>query len=247
MPSCRFLDSLPIELLHILFSYFAAYEIIHSFSNVSDYANAALHSYLAYQWNFQSIRKSHFHLICLHIRPEQVQSLVLSDDDDTPGQSVLFLSQFQIERFTQLRSLRLIRLEIESVKRILSKLSQLKQLRSFSFDSKTIRYPDLPYRIYNQIECDILVVNAYKQVLPQLNQLHLNSGKQLTSVSLSNLHRLKLETCTFHQLQIIFQSTPRLQSLSVSMQRDKSNFDTVSTSSSLTRLHLTILGNYLHR
>jgi hypothetical protein len=80
-------DVLPIELLHMVFTYFLAHEILDTFSDISDYVNASLLSYLAYRLDLQSIHKSHFDLVCRRICPEQVVFLKLSDDDNTPGLS----------------------------------------------------------------------------------------------------------------------------------------------------------------
>ena len=74
------IDRFPTELFHLLFEYFWADEILHSFSNLNDRIDSILKSYSVYRINFQSIRKSTFHLVCKQIRPEQVISLVISDE-----------------------------------------------------------------------------------------------------------------------------------------------------------------------
>ncbi|CAF1117819.1 unnamed protein product [Rotaria sordida] len=88
-----------------------AHEILFTFSYISDYVNEVLLSYLDYRLDFKSIQKSDFDLVCHRIRPDQVVSLTISDDIDTPGQSELFLSHFQIEQFTRLQSFTLIQIE----------------------------------------------------------------------------------------------------------------------------------------
>jgi hypothetical protein len=131
-------DRLPAELLHTLFNYFSASELLFTFHNVSDYVDVTLQSYPAYQLDFQSISKSHFRRICRHVQLEQVISLVLSDGDDTPGLSEVFFSRFRIEQFIRLRSLTLIAIEFNSLESIFANLSQLHELRSFSFDAYSI-------------------------------------------------------------------------------------------------------------
>ncbi|CAF4204756.1 unnamed protein product, partial [Rotaria magnacalcarata] len=54
----------------------------------------------------------------------------LSDDDDTPCQIKLFLSQFQIEQFTRLRSLTLPDVQTSWLQHILSNLNKLERLNS---------------------------------------------------------------------------------------------------------------------
>ena len=119
-----FFDLLPVELLHTLFTFFFAHEILLTFSGVSDHLDAVLLAYSASQVDFQSIRRTHFDLICHRIRSEQVISLAISDDGNTPGLSELFFSRFRIEQFTQLRSLTLIEIEFESMKSIFPNLAQ---------------------------------------------------------------------------------------------------------------------------
>ncbi|CAF1516287.1 unnamed protein product, partial [Adineta steineri] len=80
---CLF-DRLPAELLHYLFTFFGKHEILLSFSDISDHVNAVLLADAAYQLDFRSIQKDYFDLIYNRIRPEQVISLILSDESDTP-------------------------------------------------------------------------------------------------------------------------------------------------------------------
>lgn len=95
-----FFDLLPVELLHSIFIYFSAQDILYSFLNASDRLNAILPAYPSYRLNLKSITKVDFDLICSHIKPDPVLSLTLSDADDTPGESELFFSHFHIEQFT---------------------------------------------------------------------------------------------------------------------------------------------------
>jgi hypothetical protein len=100
-----FLDQFPIEIYLRTFEYLWAHEILYSFHDMSVYLNNILSSYNNYLINLESIRKSHFDLICRHIRPEQVISLIMSDKIDTPNQSQLFRSFFSIDKnFTSTRT-----------------------------------------------------------------------------------------------------------------------------------------------
>jgi hypothetical protein len=107
--SYQFLD-LPVELLHTTFIYLWGQDIFYSFFGISPYLDSVIQSYHRFHLNLKSIRKSQFDLIWHHIRPEQIITLILSDDIDTPCQSQLFLSIFNIERdFAHLRSFILVR------------------------------------------------------------------------------------------------------------------------------------------
>jgi hypothetical protein len=130
------LDQLPDVVLHDIFTYFLHEEILFSFLNISPYLNHVIRTYPNYRFNFKSIHRSHFDLICQHILPDQVKVLILSDDKDTPGQSELFLSYFQIDEFINLQSLTLIQIEQKSFEVINASLNKLDNLRSLLLNSE---------------------------------------------------------------------------------------------------------------
>ena len=125
------LDDVPVELLHQLFNYFSAHEIFYSFVHLNSYIDAVLKTYTNYRINFKAISKSHFDLVCQHIRPDDVVALVLSDDDYTPGLIDLFLSRFQVDQFIHLQMLSLISIGLDLAKIIVPQLVHLKHLRTF--------------------------------------------------------------------------------------------------------------------
>ncbi|CAF4254572.1 unnamed protein product, partial [Adineta steineri] len=190
------------------------------------------------------IRKTHFDLICQHIRPEQIISLRLSDDKDTPGLSELFFSRFQIQQFMHLRSLKLIEIEYESMDSIFSYLHQLKQLRSFSFNVDSIRqkYPtrnDSYLNMFDQM--NLILSNTHLRVLPQITYLYLHNGNVLHSIPLPDLYHLKLDKCSLDDLKTIFKNAPEIQSLNICLKLETPNLDISSISSPpLTKLNLKI-------
>lgn len=246
MPKYCLLDLFPVELLHVLFTYFLAHELLFTFSDVNDYVNDVLLSYSAHRLDFKSIKKTHFDLICRHVQPEQVISLTLSDDDDTPGQSELFLSRFRIEGFTQLRSLTLIKIEFESVIPLLLNLYKLKHLRYFSFDVRTVRYKhSIEIRDYSNESAKLnsLLIVTYHQLLHQLSRLHLNDLPILgliTTQRFQYLRHLTFETNSFMELEIVFKDIPQLQSLDLRLNMKRSNFLFLLPCNQLIRLKLII-------
>jgi hypothetical protein len=240
-----FFDLLPIELLYTLFTYFLAHEILLSFSNISDHVDAVLLSYSCYRVDFNSILKCHFDLICRQIRPDQVISLKLSDNDDTPGQTELFLSRFRIKHFTRLQSLILGIMEYENLESIFSNMNQLNQLCSFSFHSDRIkwRYPAwIRDSTHAKSRIDSLILKTYDQVIPQLTRYSCRDGNMLTSKPLPCLRYLTLKEATVDELQIIFSQVSKLRSLNVGLTGDVSNIKFLSSPYQLTRLILTIIG-----
>ncbi|CAF4100335.1 unnamed protein product, partial [Adineta steineri] len=240
--NCWF-DLLPVELLHYLFSYFSAQEILLIFSDISNYINNVLSGYCAYVINLKLMKKSDFDLICRRILPEQVIALTLSDDNNTFVQSELFLSYYPIEQFTRLRSLILIEIDIKSLKSIFSMLYKLHQLRSFSFNIETIRhrFPAWNNNYLNESnQLKSLIFNSYKQILPQLNHIYLNNSTDLISIQLPNLRQLKLTKSSFDDLKIIFENSSQLKSIDIYLDTNMLNIPFILPSNQLIRLNLKI-------
>jgi hypothetical protein len=198
-----FLDRFPVEILHLIFDYFWAHEILSSFRNMTDYLDRVLLSYKNYSINFESIRKSQFDLVCRHIQPDQVISLILSDKMETPNQSQLFRSIFSIEQFTRLRALKLIELDDDG-KSFFSDLYKIQNLISLEINVKI----KLPF-VENAPPLQRLIINISSGV-------HFDLGQSITTMPFYQLRQLTLSNCSCTQLQEIFRRAPRLTSLSIS-------------------------------
>ena len=240
MISCHFFDQLPVEILHNLFDYFVAHEILFTFTDVSDYVNGSLRAYSAYKFIFKSIRKADFDLVCRCIQPKQVVSLTLCDDADTPGQSQLFFSRFHIEQFVQLRSLRLIELEPKTCRYIAPYLWKMNLLRSLCFDyiTRQCAYVDEYYLMTS------LQSNNHTQVASRLNRLHLQNEKILIARSYPDLYYLKLNTSSADQLETIFHHASQLRSLHIHLITSKPRIPLVFPPNYLIRLDLEIERKY---
>lgn len=198
------LDLLPTEILYTIFDYFWSHEILYSFMNISDYINNILLSYRNYHVNFKSILKGEFDLICHHIKPNQIKSLVLSDSNETPGQSKAFLSLFPIEQFIYLHAISLFEIENDS--------------RSFFFNIHQLKY-------LISFETDTLSNLWMIETIPRLKRLIVNKyfdndynhENLLDSISFSHLLNLTLPYCSYTQLRRILCFAPKLISLNISL------------------------------
>ncbi len=204
MSTCL-LDFFPVELLHIIFDHLWGHEIFYSFVNISDYVDRILLSYDHYSLNFQSILKKHFDIVCHHVQPHQVISLTLSDSDDTPGQSQLFLSFFSINKFTRLRALKLVEIDDKS-RSLFFDLHELESLISLELELK-------------------FYLTCY-EIVPQIKRLILNdpTGSYFsmktsifTTSLLSHLYHLTLPYCSCAQLRQILYLIPTLRLLKISI------------------------------
>ena len=201
MPS--FLNRFPAEIIHIIFGYLWAHEILYSFRNINIYLNRILSSYNHYLINFESIRKSHFDLVCRYVRPEQVISLILSDKMETPYQSELFRSFFSIEQFIHLRSLKLIELDDDG-ESFFSDLYKVQNLVSLEIDIRI----QLPV-IKSSPRLKRLIIN-----LP--SGAHFNIDSSIAMIQFEHIRQLSLSECSCAQLKQIFRQAIRLTSLKIS-------------------------------
>lgn len=247
MFSCYFIDHLPIELLYTIFPYFSTHELLFTFDGISDYVNDVLRSYSTWQLNFKSIRKDHFDRICGYIQPQNVISLTLSDDIDTPGLSELFFRRFRMKQFRRLQSLTLMKIEAHSMVLIFSNIHKLENLRSFSFDiliehdeRQNFRWPySSPVE---RPQKNSMIFNNYQRILPYLNRLNAGDHLKLTRTPMGQLRHLKVTKCWHNQLKEIFEHAPFLQSFDGCLKLEYPTMQITLTSSQLIRLHLTIDG-----
>jgi hypothetical protein len=229
IPSSQ-IDVLPVELLHYIFGYLWAHEIFDAFSNLNGHLDAVLVNYDRYSVNFRSILKSRFDVICRQIRPDQIISLTLSDDEETPNQYELFFSLFDIEQFINLRSFNMNSIGNNAFKRLLSNLYKLKYLSS-------LKLPRLskPY--------DISLDSAIQNLLPQLSQLLVHDINYLLIKQLPHLRHLTLVHCHCLHLPNIFYQVSKLHSLSITIATDEST-DWSNQMPSLTYLSQLVLRIY---
>jgi hypothetical protein len=183
-----------------MFTYLSTHELFYAFSNLTDYLDATLISYNRYALNFRSVLKSHFDVTCRSIRPDRVISLTLSDDE-TPDQSELFFSRFNIEQFIHLRSFDMSLMNNDTCNKLFH-LDQLKYLSSL----------ELP-RLFQPV-CEGFDITV-KKILPQLNRLMVYSTQYLLDNSLPNLHHLILKYCNYKHLSTLFKHMPNLHSLDI--------------------------------
>ncbi|CAF0856438.1 unnamed protein product [Rotaria sp. Silwood1] len=200
------LDTLPVELIHRIFSSLDEQTIILSLRYVCKRLYTIANVYDRYKLNFESILKSNFDRICRFIQPENVISLTLSDGHMTPGQIQLFFSLFRIEHFTRVCSLTLVDIEEHYLKQI------LKHITTCTLISLSIKQKDT----YNRsIKTNRLLSTILKQ--PSLQNLTINviedGTDQLCWPIQCTIQHLTLFDCYSNHFSIIFHHFPCLQTL----------------------------------
>ena len=126
------LEGLANELLLDLFDYLDTNDLFNAFYDLNHHFNDLLflHSQLHGYYNFQSISKTNFDLVCQDYLPPnltRITSLHLSDHDETPGQLHLFLSYpLPFSQFISLKSLSITSISSEiTLTTIITSLHQL--------------------------------------------------------------------------------------------------------------------------
>lgn len=110
------LNRLPVEILHNLFDYFFAHELLFSFIDISEYVYSCLVSYSSYRLT----QKQSLDFVYQNLHAEQIISLIVSNS--------FFFVYFPIEQLTRLRHLKFEKCSTKQFKRIIQHIKQLKSL-----------------------------------------------------------------------------------------------------------------------
>jgi len=127
------IEDFPNEIIYRIFDNIDINSII-SFSLTCKRFVNCFDNYNNSKLNFESISKRKFDIICHLINPLNVISLILSDNDKTPGQIKLFIKNFKINQLNRLKSLKLIQINENDLENI------LKNFLNNSLNSLEIEY-----------------------------------------------------------------------------------------------------------
>ncbi|UJR19477.1 hypothetical protein I4U23_022608 [Adineta vaga] len=214
------LDHLPLEIIYTIFDYLSAHDILLTFSNLNSTFDTISSTYPSYQFEFKSIPRSHFDLVCSRISPNHVISLTLSDQNDTPGQSELFFSRYQITDFTGLRLLKAIDIEHKSWLHIYPYLRKLNDFHRLSIELTNVNLlPHIP-------------------ILFHASELQIASTNLLQTPSLPYLRHLTATQSSINELLAISSSARLLQSLKINNVMFNTNHQLLLPAQRLIRLVL---------
>lgn len=235
------LEELPSELIFNIFEYLDAASIFRGFYDLNRRFNQLLNHYPSFCVDFRSLSKAEFtHFTQKHL-PEiqqQVISLNLSDDDDTPNLSSLILMDDPIIRpWQQLQSL--------TVHSIVSGSNLIRILQQ-CYELKELIVIECPCNGNEQYICSQI------WTLPKLHSCRLdtmnlprNCFAQLSTVS-NAIKCLQLRNMTFNfeDLAALIEHTPHLQRLKIALVcHDTSPCIRLPVLSNLTVLDLSFAGS----
>ncbi|CAF1544482.1 unnamed protein product [Rotaria sp. Silwood1] len=130
------IEKLPNEIIYRIYDYIDVCSII-NLSYTSRIFYYCRNNYNSYKINFESISKVYFDLICRIIYPENIISLKLFDNDNTPGQIKSFIKNFQINKLKRLKYLKLIKINENDLESILKHII-----------NNRLNYLEIEYRQY---------------------------------------------------------------------------------------------------
>ncbi|CAF0828893.1 unnamed protein product [Adineta steineri] len=229
--------TLPVELIYRILDTLDNETILFSFGYTCKRFQTIIHTYKQYKLNFKLISKRYFHLICHSIHPENIISLTLSNNKQTPDQIKCFLSIFSIQQFIRLRSLTLNKIDeddfytIFQFKNTISSLSftflksTLQNSQTISLLSSIISNKNLRYLDFNLSPKDLLWSNqCLLQTLIISNTLNFTQFSTIIS-NLLLLKKFVLQDCIIHKNDIIDCSIRYLPLISLSFNDSKLNMD----------------------
>lgn len=232
-----YFDYIPVELLQMIFRYLSMDDITWSFRDLSPYLNSVLNQFNWFYVNFQSVSKHRFDFICKHLVIEQLHSLTLSDDFQTPGQVQLFFTRFALRDLINLQSLTLQTITNDDLSLILSDLPKLDKLKRLITTCRSEK-PLFLGQILTQ--------------LTSLEHLSVSHGDIFDHSVASPLHHLKILDagfCNFLELCRLQFIVPSLISLTINLQANHQLqlLENSKNWSSLEQLNVTLYGKIFDR
>ena len=146
-----------MTIIHQIFDYLWADEIFKAFLIHSQSMDNSLQSYCRYKLNLKSAPKKIFDELCNRLRANQISSIRLSDDENTPTQSNLFLKSFSTVNFIHLRSINVIEVQdldwlcqLPNVHRLIIENSPMNSFIP-NFNWAHLKHLSLSYCSYHQL------------------------------------------------------------------------------------------------
>ncbi|CAF0813933.1 unnamed protein product [Adineta steineri] len=210
------METLPIELLHRIFDDVDTETILFSVRSVSRLFRAVVNTYNRYCLSMKSIPKSNFYLLCRFIKPCNVISLTLSNDEKSSDQIDLFVSLVRLRQFTCLRSITLLNIDQFQLNFILKRIN-LQSLTSLSF---TIRkYDDRRTKTTNNL---LLSLTSHSKLRKLEYDITAKRMAKVTWPINSTIQYLTINnSITMDCLLTILQSSPYLHTITMKKKFDE--------------------------
>lgn len=214
------LELLANELLFDLFDYLSCVDLFHSFNGLNIRFDQLLIEYFQIKksFDFRLILKEDLNLIrrrYLSLFIDNIESIILSDNDETPHEIDIFLSRlYPLNRFINLKSITLNNIySIQKMIRILDDLKQISTLTNLKFSQCYIQYdPKNLIIIMNSIWSLSNLISCYLDL-----SFKSNSYLIIPTIISCSIQYLTIRgfQCGIENLQLLSEQTPYLKSLSI--------------------------------
>ena len=218
------LENVPPEIHWMIFDFLAPLDLLVAFDKIDGPVHDALCSYRGIHLNFLSMKKSSFNFLCEHIQGSSIQSIVLSDGEESPGQIQSFLSRMRHAEFPHLRSViaRQCRDKL-TVHSLLDRLEGNLSIETLEIDTQLVRL--------NKRHCRSIASTLSS--LSSLRRLSVTCSDVLLHLCepLPRMRHLTIKSCALADLQIIYRWMVNLVHVDLSVPLNARQETLVDTSS----------------
>jgi hypothetical protein len=198
------LNYLPAELIHHILNHLDTQTTFLSLNKVCKRLKKIIENYHRHKLDFGLISKSNFSIISNLIHCENILSLTISDGYKTCGQFQYFFKLFNLNQFTQLRSLNFLQINRRDINEI------FKSNTIISLHSLKVQFRD-----NFALQYDVSITFASLIEKSNINKLDFNLWfcpmKEIVWPNECKLKYLKIHACTLQGYITILRQTPHLQ------------------------------------
>jgi hypothetical protein len=221
------LQTLPVEIIHQILDNLDGLTICISFRYLCQRFRAIADKYDRYDLDLTLISEHDFRLVCRTIRPENVRSLILSENINTINQIIVFNRLVDIRRFTQLKSITLSYFDDLAYDNIMEHINKC-SLTSFSIkieNSPLKRFGVPPSCVYRNVTFTASLSSIIAQ--PTLKKLCLHNSESIHETFWPDqcaLKYLNINCCTLSKYYTILRNSPLLKTVVLSNCKTLTNY-----------------------
>ena len=237
------LESLPNGIILILFEYFSLFELFQYFRGLNSRFNHVLfQEFNKFQLDLRSLPKTRFDQICQEYAPSilnQIVSIHLSNDYDTPQEIQLLLSQeYKLRQFIHLESVSISNLQSKEIlDEIMNECSHLPHLTHLTIQCAIEMSENDEQLLFNQI----WNLSKLKSIHLNINSTRNSSNSTVISISLKYLN-IGNNIYSLSRFADLYQNTPNLRHLSAWFVVEYNESPILKPIYSITRLNITFYG-----
>ena len=203
------MEKLPLEIFHRIFDHLDIETLFFSIRPVSRSFQSIVLNYDRLDFHLKLSSKLHFAVLCRFIPPQNIRSLTLYNNEQTPGQISLFLQQVHLRQLTQLHSIDLDGIDEFQLNYLCQRINL--NLRSFSIHIKN--YDNLRTKTTGHHLSTIVKQGNLQTLHLNIQNIQISEIEWASNCSIQSF--TLYEDFTFNNLKKIFSCSPQLHRLTV--------------------------------